>query len=605
MRIQHFILSAVGVVALLAGCQKEPLSPADPLPFPMDANKDLTVAPGDDFFRYCNGGWLKTATLPEGKNITGGLHDASALNKQKKEALFQEDPVLKRIVADAEAALSKPEISRAYLDQLLEMIPDPAVTPLDDYFRLAGRLARLGVEDMLYTLLVSQNGRLYLDYIPTFLEGLLEDGKEVPKDPAGGHTTRFVQMVNEGLGIDFSRVFLPDEMIHNDVYAQCYTLKPEDVAQNLRDRIMKLERFVDHDGLKKVHPTWEVTNLVKHAKEAVPYYLDYVFVQKYVPAELKDRYTDVCKQIRARFVKRINSLDWMSGTTRSYALDKLDAMSAHVAYPDDWLEDTFPTLAQLEKCSCFMEEYLTLMAGQLAFSMELSGKEDEKYQIQKMMTQGSSISVVNAQYAIDLNSLVIYAGILLPPAIPEGVSEARTYAMFAVVGHEMTHGFDNKGSQYDKDGKEKNWWTVADKMAFEERQQLLVDCYNHLEVAPEEMPGTYCNGTVTLMENIADLGGVNLALDAYTEHLQQQGYFGSVLQAQQRKFFESYADIWCCLYGKEYIESKTTGKRPDVHALPRERVNGIVMNIDLWYDLYGVTRDNILYLPPERRTKIW
>lgn len=142
-------------------------------------------------------------------------------------------------------------------------------------------------------------------------------------------------------------------------------------------------------------------------------------------------------------------------------------------------------------------------------------------------------------------------------------------------------------------------------MTFEARQQMLVNCYNHLEIAPEEMPGVYCDGKHTLAENLADLGGMSLALDAYTEHLKEQGYFGSVLQAQQRKFLESYADLWCCLYNTQYIEDKTGGTRPDVHALPRERVNGVVMNLDLWYELYGVTRNNHLYLPPERRTRIW
>lgn len=137
------------------------------------------------------------------------------------------------------------------------------------------------------------------------------------------------------------------------------------------------------------------------------------------------------------------------------------------------------------------------------------------------------------------------------------------------------------------------------------RMQQLVACYNHLEIAPDLMPGTYCNGTVTLEENIADLGGVNIALDAYTEYLLEKGFAGSALQDQQKKFFESYADLWCCLYGQEYIDSRITGKNPDKHALPRERVNGIVMNIDLWYTLYGVNRNNMLYLPPERRARIW
>lgn len=142
-------------------------------------------------------------------------------------------------------------------------------------------------------------------------------------------------------------------------------------------------------------------------------------------------------------------------------------------------------------------------------------------------------------------------------------------------------------------------------MEFEERQKLLVDCYNHLEVAPDILPGKYANGTVTLEENIADLGGLNIALDAYTEYLQEQGYFGSVLEDQQRKFFESYADIWSCKYGEEYIKDRMDGKRPDSHALPQERINGVVMNMDIWYKLYNVTRENKLYLPPEKRTRIW
>jgi putative endopeptidase len=295
----------------------------------------------------------------------------------------------------------------------------------------------------------------------------------------------------------------------------------------------------------------------------------------------------------------------MSGTTKAYAQDKLQAMKALIAYPDHWFPELFPTLEEITACGSFVEEYMKLASSNLAYTLALAGKNADEYRMEAYVARGNQISSLGASYNTKNNTLFISTTMLLPPVIPDGVTEARAYAAFAVAGHEMTHGFDLDGATYDKDGKEKNWWTVADKMAFESRMQQLVECYNHLEIAPDIMPGTYCNGTVTLEENIADLGGVNIALDAYTEYLQEQGFFGSVLQDQQRKFFESYADLWCCLYGKEYIDNRISGDKPDKHALPRERVNGVVMNIDLWYTLYGVNRNNVLYLPPERRTSIW
>lgn len=324
----------------------------------------------------------------------------------------------------------------------------------------------------------------------------------------------------------------------------------------------------------------------------------------YVSPSLKQAYTEVCENLRTQFSKRIAALDWMSDATKAFAQEKLAAITFHVAYPDNWFQETYPTPEGMNACTSFVQEYLYLNSCYLDYILTLGGKNGKEYEHQEYLISHQT-SKVGAAYDTRINSVFINAATLLPPVMSPDITEARTYAAFAIVGHEITHGFDVDGATRDKDGTEKNWWTVADKMAFEDRMQLLVECFNHLELAPDILPGTYCNGTVTLEENIADLGGVNIALDAYTEHLTQQGYVGNALKDQQRKFFESYADIWCCLYGKELIESRTGGKRPDKHALPRERVNGIVMNIDLWYELYNVTRENLLYLPQERRTHIW
>ena len=184
----------------------------------------------------------------------------------------------------------------------------------------------------------------------------------------------------------------------------------------------------------------------------------------------------------------------------------------------------------------------------------------------------------------------------------DGMSEACYYAVFSIIGHEFTHGFDNNGAQRDKYGEEKNWWTVADMMAFQDRKQNLIRTYNSMELDPKRAPLVFCNGERTQSENIADLGGFLAALDAYMARLDQQGFTGETRNEQLRKFYEAYAHVWCVQYGQKKFDIL---KGSDNHAHGRLRVNGVVMNTDLWYELYNVDSNNILYLPPERRAYIW
>ena len=168
----------------------------------------------------------------------------------------------------------------------------------------------------------------------------------------------------------------------------------------------------------------------------------------------------------------------------------------------------------------------------------------------------------------------------------------------------MTHGFDSFGANYDKMGNLRNWWTVADKMEFEDRQQLLIDCYDQLELLPDEMPGVYAPGEQTLTENIADLGGFLIAHQAYMERLDRDGYTGEERLKQERKFFQGFAELWRSKYGPEYVNASLFEEQ-DVHSISKERVNGVVMNCDRWYELYDVQEGDKLYLPVERRTYLW
>ena len=141
-------------------------------------------------------------------------------------------------------------------------------------------------------------------------------------------------------------------------------------------------------------------------------------------------------------------------------------------------------------------------------------------------------------------------------------------------------------------------------MEFESRQKLLVNCYDHLEVFPDEMPGVFSPGEQTLTENIADLGGFLIAYDAYNARLNADGYYGEELEKQQRRFFEGYGEVNRAKYSVEFYNYALIEKK-DTHSMNKERVNGVVMNIDKWYELFNVKRENTLYLPQEKRCYLW
>jgi putative endopeptidase len=225
-----------------------------------------------------------------------------------------------------------------------------------------------------------------------------------------------------------------------------------------------------------------------------------------------------------------------------------------------------------------------------------------QYVVTATINTSYDLSLTNAFYSPTLNSIFIYPSLLFSPVIPEGVSEARTFAAFTIIGHEMTHGFDLQGSNYNAWGEKESWWTVADKMEFDDRNRLLIDCYNHLQFDPFQYPNTFANGERTVTENVADLGGFMIVLDAYIAYLKKNGYFGESYLNQLRRFYESYADLWAVKYSAKKLQSIID---EDVHSHARCRINGVVMNTDLWYELYHVDRDNVLYLPKERRTYIW
>lgn len=317
----------------------------------------------------------------------------------------------------------------------------------------------------------------------------------------------------------------------------------------------------------------------------------------FISSETKQRVEAICEDLRATFKERIVRSDWMSETTKQRALKKLEALVFNVAYPDKWYGGNLPAL-QLDKSL-----YENMEAeGEMVFKIYLSMIDEPRDQnaFTEFLLHGYSLMTSNAFYYPWNNSMYIFPYYILPPFFDRD-DISIMYAVSTIFGHEISHGFDKNGCNYNKYGLKEYWWTVNDRMEYDKRSRLLVDCYNHLEVDGVLKPGYFVNGELTLGENLADLSGFMIAYEAYNRRLQKEGYAGIDLQIMQRRFFEAYTRIDAAVIRPDYLRYWLE----DPHSTPEPRVNGVMMNVDAWYRLYGVTPEHKLYLSPDRRTHIW
>ncbi len=319
-----------------------------------------------------------------------------------------------------------------------------------------------------------------------------------------------------------------------------------------------------------------------------------MYVKKYFPEENKERMLALVHNLQKALGIRIENLAWMSRETKDKALEKLNAMTIKIGYPDEWrdytkldinAEDTY--YANLQRAAKFEQDY----------SLSYLGKPVDKKKW--YMTP----QTVNAYYNPSSNEICFPAGILQYPFFDMSADDAFNYgAIGVVIGHEMTHGFDDQGCQFDKDGNMVNWWTEEDKAAFDARTKVMEEAFNRIEVAP----GVHANGAFTLGENIADHGGLQVSFLAFTlneeakpeaERLQTRDGF-----TPQQRFFLAYANVWAGNIRPEEILQRT---KSDPHSLGRWRVNGALPQINAWYEAWNVTPESPMYIAPENRVSIW
>ncbi len=313
-----------------------------------------------------------------------------------------------------------------------------------------------------------------------------------------------------------------------------------------------------------------------------------VYAERWFPAATKSKMTELANNLKLAYRHRMETLGWMSPSTQAEALRKLDAVTIKVGYPDHWRDYADVTIRRDD----LVGDVRAAMVSDWRFTVARSKGPVDR-------ADWGMTPQTNDAYSGALLDIVFPAGFLQPPIFDAAADPAVNYgAAGAVIGHELTHQFDDQGRSFDHEGILRDWWTPADADAFKARAAVLGAQYAQFE----PVPGMHINPGLTMGENLADLGGLTIALDAY--HASLHGQPAPVLDGLtgDQRVFLGWAQAWAGNMRPEEIRRLTAS---DPHSFRKFRVDGIVRNLDAWYDAFGVKPGDALYLPPEKRARVW
>ena len=314
-----------------------------------------------------------------------------------------------------------------------------------------------------------------------------------------------------------------------------------------------------------------------------------MYVEKYFPAAAKERMVQLVKNLQTALGERIRNLEWMGDSTKIKAIEKLNSFYVKVGYPDKWRDYTG---LNIEKDS-YWANVKRATEFELDYMLSKAGKPVDRDE------WGMTPQTVNAYYNPTTNEICFPAGILQYPFFDMNADDAFNYgAIGVVIGHEMTHGFDDQGHQFDKDGNLKDWWTAEDAKRFEERAQVMVNFFDSIEVAP----GVHANGSLTLGENIADHGGLQVSYHAFKKAMETAPLEVVDGFTPEQRFFLAYANVWAGNIRPEEILRLT---KLDPHSLGKWRVDGALPHIANWYEAFNITEQDSMFVPKEKRVSIW
>jgi putative endopeptidase len=344
-------------------------------------------------------------------------------------------------------------------------------------------------------------------------------------------------------------------------------------------------------GTQEITPRWKrAVNLVDGLMSDA---VGQMYVKKYFPPEAKTEMLELVGNLQKSLGERIQAQEWMTEETKAKALDKLAAFTVKIGYPDKW-DDLSPLVIDPSKSLYENARMATEFYWNLNYDKRYNKPVDKSEWL--MPAQ-----MVNAYYNPTTNEICFPAGILQPPMFDLKADAAANYgAIGVVIGHEMTHGFDDQGRLYTKEGNLQNWWTDADAEAFKKPCDAMTEYFNSLWVIPEEL---HANGKLCLGENIADHGGLNISYNAFQMWQKAHGRLGDDHGfTPEQRFFLSYANVWAGSTSDEMLRYLTM---MDVHSVHFLRVNGGLAQCDYWYDAFDIQPGDAYYVAPEDRVKVW
>ena len=646
------------------------------------ANLDTSVRPGDDFFQYAAGGWMKTHPLDSEHPENGAFVDLSEQNTLRIQELILQyagTPQEKGSLGQKIGSLYNLRMDSVRLNRegwtpikpVLERIA--AIKDRKEYQLVTAQIDRRGEETMMYGIGVGADMRnasmnivsvgqgglglgtrdYYLnddeqtvrvrEAYKTFMKNLFQmvgndsvtaqkkmeavmaietriakasySRVELRDISKNYHKMSYNQLVTDFPGIDWGNVFLasgfpafdwvdvgqPDP-IHEvekilaeaslddlKTYAEIKIISGATgvMSDDFRAEAFRLSSVLS--GVKQDRPRWK--RAVGSVSGVLGEAIGKLYVEKYFPESSKKRMLELVHNLQKALAQRIDEATWMSAETKAKAKDKLSNFIVKSGYPDKWKD-----YSGLQVC-----DSLSLYENMGNIS-EFFLLDQLKRKVNKPVDKTEWLmtpQTINAYYMPTTNEICFPAAILQPPFFDPNADDAMNYgAIGGVIGHEMSHGFDDQGSQFDKTGNQNNWWTEADKKNFEQRTKVLEDAFGKFEA----VPGKFINGKLTLGENIGDNGGLNIAFRAFQNAMKENPLQKADGFTPEQRFFLSWGRVWACNARPEYTEYIIT---VDPHSPNKARVNAALPHINAWYDAFGIKKGDKLFIPKKQRAQIW
>ena len=360
------------------------------------------------------------------------------------------------------------------------------------------------------------------------------------------------------------------------------------LSDNFTDR--KFEYTKVAYGVQQQQPRWK--RALSFVQGIMGEAVGKLYVQKYFPESSKQRMIALVRNLQTAFAQRIEENTWMTADTKQKALEKLQAFDVKIGYPDKW--QNMDSVFVIDEAKSLFDNVKGVQEAAMKYRIAKRwGKPVDKKEWH--MTP----QTVNAYYDPTTNSINFPAAILQPPFFDPEVDDAANYgAIGAVIGHEMSHGFDDQGCQFDKEGNMKNWWNETDKKNYDARTKVLVDWFSQQEV----IPGLKVNGEKTLGENIGDNGGLNIAYRALENSMKQNPLADKDGSTPEQRFFLAWGRVWASNVAPQFVAYIVNS---DVHSPNVSRVNAALPMIDSWYKAFNVKEGDKLFVPQEKRAHIW